>query len=126
MTAISGAMTRLRKSQVLNSSRLRCASSGTAITTSPSAGLRLSLICRSHRRHVGQPVRDALVTVDARLLAAIEGGRMLVGGAFRLACEIHRLELMAVAALERIVCLEPGPFTLRELEPLVEKLFARI
>src|SRR3954466_14963887 len=63
---------------------------------------------------------------DAGFFAAREYGRMLVRCALALAREIHVFELMAVAALERIVCLHARPFVLRKLEALVEKLFAGV
>src|SRR5262245_38330741 len=64
--------------------------------------------------HVRQPVRDALVTIDARMFPADERGRVHVDGARALACPVHEPVVVAVAALERIVGLESRPFVLRE------------
>src|SRR5262245_10219341 len=79
--------------------------------------------------HVGEAVGDALVAIDAGLVARIvtrgERGGMRFRGALALAREVHRQELVAVAALERIVGLEARPLALGQLPPLGNELLAR-
>ena len=74
----------------------------------------------------GKLVGDALVAVDAGALAGEEEALVGLDGALALAGDVHRLGRVAVAALERVVGLEPRPFVLRELEPVVEELLARV
>ena len=81
---------------------------------------------RLARRNVRQAVRDALVAVDAGLLLVGQVGRVHVLRAHALAREVHRLVVVAVAALERVVGLEARPFVLRELEALVAELLLRV
>src|SRR5687767_7125777 len=71
-------------------------------------------------------MRDALVAVDAGLLAARELLRMRLCTPLRLTGEIHRLEFVAVAALERIVRFQPLPLAAGELLPFCEELLARV
>src|SRR5690606_9701633 len=66
--------------------------------------------------HVRQPVGDALVAVDAgrlpgRQVAAVDEGR-----AAGLAGQVHGVVVVAVAALQRVVGLEPVPLVLGELD----------
>src|SRR5687767_3913280 len=76
-------------------------------------------VTRDLRLRAGrQPVRDALVAIDAGLFLARERGRVLRRGALALAREVHGLEVVAVAALERVVGLQARPLVLRELEAL--------
>src|SRR5688572_27747466 len=56
-----------------------------------------------YARHVGQVMRDALVAIDARLLARDQPALVNLRRAGALAGEVHRLVVVAVAALERIV-----------------------
>src|SRR5262245_53110793 len=84
---------------------------------------RAGLIARTH---LWQPVGDALVAIDAGLLAAREKRRMRLHRALALPGEVHRVERVAVAAFERIVGGQPLPLVLRELEALVHELLARV
>src|SRR6185312_7453750 len=76
--------------------------------------------------HVGQMMRDALVAIDAGLLAREEEALVSHGGARRLLGDVHGVRAVAVAAFQGIVGLEAGPFVQRQLEPLVEEFFAGI
>jgi hypothetical protein len=58
-------------------------------------------------------VRDALVAIDASLLAVEQEALMGGGCARRLLSDIHRPGAVAVAAFQRIVGLEAGPFVQR-------------
>ena len=76
--------------------------------------------------HVGQVVGDALVAVDAGLLAGEQEALMGDRGARRLPGDVHRFRAVAVAAFQRIVGLEARPFVQRELKPVIEEFLARI
>ena len=78
------------------------------------------------RINIRQPMSNALVAIDTGLHTARELGRMQFQGAFALAREIHRCQIVAVAALQRVIRFQARPFALRELEPFVEKFFARV
>src|SRR5690606_13630331 len=71
-------------------------------------------------------MRDALVTVDARVLVAFERDRMHLHGAQALPRPVHESIGVAIAAFERVVRLQPRPLVLRELEAMREKLLARV
>src|SRR5262245_2011553 len=85
-----------------------------------------SLLPPRHAAHVGQPVRDALVAVDARLLAGEQVALVRLAGARRLLGQVHGLGAVAVAAFQRVVRLHARPFVDGEFEPLVDELFARV
>jgi hypothetical protein len=70
-------------------------------------------------------VRDTFVAIDARLLSREEKALVRIGGACALPHKIHRLRAMAVAALQRVVGLEPFPFVRCQLKPHVEEFFTR-
>src|ERR1700761_4503722 len=76
--------------------------------------------------HVGEMMGDALVAVDAGLLAREQEALMRDRGARRLLCDVHRLRGVAVAALEGIIGLEPRPFVQRELLPFVQEFLAGV
>ena len=58
---------------------------------------------------------DALVAVDAGLLAAHQERLMRAGRARALPGEVHVAEIVAVAAFQRIVRLQADPFALGQL-----------
>src|SRR4030095_11742640 len=72
--------------------------------------------------HVGQFMRDALVTIDTGLLSGNEKLAVDIRRAPRLFGEVHRYRGMAVAALQGIIGLQPRPFMLGEFEPMILKL----
>ena len=77
---------------------------------------------------VGTPrefVRDAFVTIDARLLAGEEKALMRIGGPRALPHKVHRLSAVAIAAFQRIVGFKPFPLVRGQLKPHVEKLLTR-
>src|SRR3954451_3089546 len=76
--------------------------------------------------HIGQMMRNALVAIDAGLLAAKQKALVCERGAWRLLGDIHRLRAVTVAALQGIIGLEACPFVQRELKPLIEEFFACI
>ena len=65
---------------------------------------------------------DALVTVDAGSFARDQKLGVDISSAPRLLGEVHRRRGMAVAALQRIVGLQPRPFVLGKLEPVIQEL----
>src|SRR5688500_20375912 len=75
-------------------------------------------------------MRDTLVAVDAGLAAlgdpGGERGGVRVGGALALAREVHADELVAVAALARVVGLHALPLPAGELQALGDELLARV
>src|SRR4030095_1041790 len=76
--------------------------------------------------HVGQMMRDALVAIDARLLARKKEPLMGLNRTGALARNVHRLGAMAIATFKRIVRLHARPFMLGEFEAMAEKLLTRI
>src|SRR5690606_33845087 len=89
--------------------------------------------CGRHRlyalldaRHVGQPVRDALVAIDAGGFAGGQERAVRPGGAAGLAGQVHRVVVVAVAALQRVVGLEPDPLVGGQHQALVEELLAGV
>jgi hypothetical protein len=85
---------------------------------------RCQLLPAGDAAHVGQMVGDALVAVDAGLLADEQEARD--GSAGRLLCDVHRLRAVAVAAFQRIIGLEARPLVQRQFQALVEEFFARV
>ena len=77
-------------------------------------------------RHIRQGMRNPLVAIDAGLLAFRQLGRVGVGRALALAREIHRFELVAVAAFQRVVGLEAAPLVVGQLQAVRFEFFARI
>src|SRR6516225_1697638 len=69
---------------------------------------------------------DALVAVDAGLLAGEEVALMRVRGARRLLRDVHGFRAVAVAAFQRIIGLEACPFMLSQLQPRVDELVAGV
>src|SRR3954464_8659554 len=76
--------------------------------------------------HVRQMMGDALVAVDAGLLAREQEALVHHRGARRLLGDVHRLRAVAVAALQRVVGLEARPFMQRQFEPVVDELLAAV
>jgi hypothetical protein len=68
--------------------------------------------------HVGQMMRDALVAIDARLLARKKEPLMGLNRTGALARNVHRLGAMAIATFKRIVRLHARPFMLGEFEAM--------
>ena len=66
------------------------------------------------------------LTINASLLAFGQHRRLQVHCAFTLAGEVHRFQIVAVAALEGIICFHTRPFVLREFEALANEVVARI
>src|SRR5690606_12224749 len=56
-----------------------------------------------HAGHVRQAMGDALVAVDAGLLARTQPQLVDLGGPRALAGQVHGIEVVAVAALQRVV-----------------------
>src|SRR5690606_105383 len=79
-----------------------------------------------HARHVRQAMGDALVAVDAGLLAGPQPQLVDLGRARALPGQVHRIEVVAVAALQRVVGLQPRPLVAGQHQPLVEELLAGI
>ncbi len=69
---------------------------------------------------------NSLVAVDAGFFAA--GQKLLVGlgGSVALFGEIHEVEVVAVSALEGVVCLEPGPLVPGQCASMGKELLACI
>src|SRR5262249_1059714 len=72
-------------------------------------------------RHVGQQMGNSLGTVDAGSLAGHKETAVNFSRTLGLSCEIHGDCRMAVAALKRVICLEPGPFMLGQFAPLLQE-----
>ncbi|GBF27231.1 hypothetical protein MnTg02_02277 [bacterium MnTg02] len=64
---------------------------------------------------IREPVGDTFVAVDAGFLFCGEEALVMICGAFALLREVHEFEVMAVAALQRVVRLEPIPFAQSQL-----------
>ena len=75
----------------------------------------------------GSSMRDALVAVDAGLLAAWRGS-VECAPAARGLCRVKSIdvEVVAVAAFERVVGLQARPFVLRQFEPVLAANFSRV
>src|SRR5687767_12128105 len=69
-------------------------------------------------------MRDALMAIDAGLLATRQPALVNRGGTRALAREVHRPEAMTVAALEGVVRFHALPLVLRKREAPVQKLLA--
>ena len=69
---------------------------------------------------------DALVAIDAGPLARHKKLGMDRRCARRLLGKVHRDRRVAVATLQRVIRLQPRPFVLGQLQPLLLKFFARI
>src|SRR5918996_3602019 len=76
--------------------------------------------------HVGQLVRDPLVTVDAGSLAPDQELRMDSLRAWALPRKVHGRRGMTVAALEGIVRLQPRPLVLGKLKPVLLEFLPRV
>src|SRR5262245_20028416 len=95
-------------------------------TAGASGASGCQLLPAGHAAHVGQLVGDALVAVDAGLLAREQEALVGDGSARRLLGDVHRLRAVAVAAFQRIIGLEAGPLVQRQFEPVVDEFFARV
>ena len=71
-------------------------------------------------------MRNTFVTINASLLASGQYRRVQVHCTFTLAGEAHRLQIVAVAALEGFIRFQTRPFVLREFEALASEFVARI
>src|SRR3546814_17049343 len=84
---------------------------------------------RSTRRyagHVGQAMRYTLVAIDAGLFAVLQPAGVDLCGARALPGEIHVGQVMAVAAFQRIIGLEPLPFVRGPFQAPTEQFFAGV
>src|SRR6185369_12073874 len=108
----------------------QAATQGTLNLTIETAGASRAGACQllpaGHAAHVGQLVGDALVAVDAGLLAREQEALVGDGGARRLLGDVHRLRAVAVAALQGIIGLEARPLVQCEFAPVIEELLAGI
>src|SRR5262249_24793845 len=105
--------------------RPRCLESATK--AAPAIDIfRACLLPARNIAHIREMMRDAFVAIDTGLLTSeqktlvrLDSPRTLSGG-------VHRLRAVAVTALQGIVCLHASPFMNRQLQPVVQKLFARV
>ncbi len=72
----------------------------------------VALLPSGHAGRVGECVRDALFAIEVGLLAPHQEHLMYAGRARALTREVHVTEIVAVAAIQRIVRLQAGPFML--------------
>lgn len=79
-----------------------------------------------YARHIRQFVCNAFVAINAGLLATGERRRVLFRSAQALRREIHVIEVMAVAAFQRVVRFQSCPFMFRELSALCVEFVARV
>src|SRR5262245_43903484 len=108
----------------------RAATQGTLNLTIETAGASRAGACQllpaGNAAHVGQLVGDALVAVDAGLLAREQEALVGDGGARRLLGDVHRIRAVTVAAFQGVVGLEARPFMQRQLKPVVDEFFAGV
>ena len=71
-------------------------------------------------------MRNTFVTINASLLAFGRYRKVQVHCTFALTGEVHRLQIVAVAALKGIIRFQTRPFVLREFEALASEFVARI
>ena len=69
---------------------------------------------------------NSLVAVDAGFFTLGKKCGMHFHRAPALPCEIHGVQVVAIAAFEGVVRLQPGPFVLRELKAFIDKFFTGI
>ena len=70
-------------------------------------------------------MRDAFVAIDTSLLTSEQKTLVRLDSPWTLSRGVHRLRAVAVTTLQGVVGLHASPFMNRQLEPVVEKLFAR-
>src|SRR5437763_14615146 len=85
-----------------------------------------ALLPAGNAAHVGQVVGDALVAVDAGLLSREQEALVRHRGPRRLLGDVHGIGAVAVAAFQRIIGLEPGPFMRSKLKPVIQELLAGV
>jgi hypothetical protein len=71
-------------------------------------------------------MRDAFMAIDAGCFAGRKLDGMRINRAFALSREIHRFELVVVAAFQRIIRFQAEPFILRQLQAMCLEFFPRV
>ena len=71
-------------------------------------------------------VSNAFVAIDAGLLTRKQEALVRLNCPRTLACDIHRLRAVAVAAFQRVIGLHARPLVGRKLKSMIQEFLARI
>ena len=71
-------------------------------------------------------MRDAFVAIDTGLLTSEQKTLVRLDSPWTLPGGVHRLRAVAVTTLQGVIRLHASPFMNRQLQPVVQKLFARV